>query len=528
MERAPLRKLRLHCGNPVVLFLFGSLAFVASCGKPVRSFSTLLDEIDSSFETATTEQFVQAAKLASGTEEQIKLLKRASLRSPDFYADIAASFAGGRLVAEPVALAMLDAFLSANRCIESLQLFNGSLDASNWPSEFVETLILSFRNGCIPAITMEQLVASADCTGDSRLLVYASVQAMLDGDRATARTLLIDAGRFGGSDQDSIPYQLLWDAGAIDVLSQRVANPADPLEVAVCADAEYLVGDHVSASTSWTYLINRFPAWSWKPYAALARTISSETDSALQDWPHVPPADSWSTVSSSSVIEASLYSRIEELFPDSVEASLERARWLHSKNRIDEARGIATSLTGEAAAIATLEYGIPERSVPDALRLVSEYTLSPAVNDVALEVLATARAWERFSELAENCNKNGLATRRSWFWQALAMVLDDDASNAASMLRMYGPGQAGYAGAFNVGILELASNRVDYAAEAFMIAVGLARSSREKAAAYVRAGDALQLSKLPVKAILAYEAAIGADPASREARSRLMRLKLNN
>jgi len=528
MERAPLRKLRWHCGNTVVPFLLVSLAFAASCGRPVRSFSTLLDEIDSSLETATTEQFILAGKLARGTEEQIKLLKRASSRSPDFYADIAASLAGGRVVAEPVALAMLDAFLSANRYIESQKLFNGSLDASSWPSEFVETLILSFRNDCIPAITMEQLVASADCTVDGRFLVYASVQAMLDGDRATARTLLIDARRFWGSDQDGIPYQLLWDAGAIDSLAQRVPDPVDPLEVAVCADAEYLVGDHVSASTSWTYLVNRFPAWSWKPYAALARSISSEADSVLQDWPHVPSADSWSTVSSSSVIEARLYSRIEELFPDSVEASLERARWLHSKNRIDEARDITTSLTGEAAAIARLEYGIPERAVPDALRLVSEYPLSPAVNDAALEVLATARAWERFSELAENCNNNGLATRRSWFWQVLAMVLDDDSSNAASILRMHGPGQAGYAGAFNVGILELASNRVDYAAEAFMIAVGLARSSKEKAIAYVRAGDALQLSKLPVKAILAYEAAIGADPASREARSRLMRLKMYN
>jgi len=351
---------------------------------------------------------------------------------------------------------------------------------------------------------------------------------MLDGDRATARTLLIDAQRFDEGGQTSAPGVLLWDAGAIESLSNRIPDPADPQDVAVCADAEYLMGHLVSASASWVYLINRFPAWSWKPYAALARATTTETEPVAQDWPHAPSSDSWAMLSSSLAMETQLYSKIEHLFPDSAEAQLERARWLHSRNRIDEARKVVASLTGEAAAVARLVYGLPERSVPEALQLVAENPQSTLVYDVALEVLAKAGSWERFEELVEKCRTDGLQPRRSWFWDALVLVLHGETTNAADILRSYGPEQSGYAGALNLGILELAANRADSAAEAFMISVGLAHDSLEKAVAYVWAGDALQISKHPEKAAVAYEAALGANSASRDARSRLMRLKMNN
>jgi len=200
---------------------------------------------------------------------------------------------------------------------------------------------------------------------------------------------------------------------------------------------------------------------------------------------------------------------------------MDRARWLRSKNQIEEARDIVSSLSGESAAIARLEYGNPERAVPEALRLAAEYPSSPVAYDVALETLANAGAWDRFTELAEVCRKNGLQTRRSWFWDSIVLVLGDNTTSAASIIRKY-------AGALNLGMLELAGNRAQQAAEAFMLAVGLAQNQHEKAVAYVKAGDALQVSKLPEKAIAAYEAAVGADPASREARSRLMRLRMYN
>lgn len=528
MERAPLRNLRWHGDVVVVLFLLTSLGFSASCHRTDTSFASLLEKIDSSPQDASTDLYMQAVSLASGTEDQIRLLKRASIRTPDSFADIASAIAKTGSVTEPVALALLDAFLSANRCMESLGLFQGPLDAAVWPSQFVETYILSLRNNLVPAITIEQLVACADVTTEYQFLVYAAVQAMKNGDKATARTLLIDSQRFVEGGQSSASYMLLWDAGAIESLSNSTPDPADPQEIAVCADADYLRGDIASACTSWAYLIDRFPTWSWKPYAALARALYTETDPVIQDWPHAPFSDSWTVLSSPLAMEERLYSKTQELFSDSAEASFERARWLHSRNRIDEALTEVTGLTGEAAGIAMLEYGFPERAVPDALRLVAGYQLSPLVNDAALEALARAGAWEQFRDLAEKCQSNGLQTRRGWFWEALLLVLRDDATNAAEVIRNYGPEQSGFAGAFNLGILELAVNRPNYANESFMIAVGLAHDPREKAIAYVRAGDALLESRLPEKAALAYEAALGSDPASREARSRLMRLKVNN
>ena len=511
-----------------MLALWASLVFYVSCSRPDASFGSLLAEIDSSPQAVTTEKFIKAASLANGTEDQLRLLKRASKRSSDSYAAIAAAIAKDRNVSEPVALAMLDAYLSASQFAEALTLFHTALDASTRAAEYAEALVFAYKNRLTPVSTIEQLVACADATGDDRFLVYAATQALIEGDRATAKTLLVDALRFNGGMQSSASYLLLWDAGAVETLASRMPAPTDPLEIAICADAEYLIGDITAASASWAYLIDRFPTWSWKPYAALARAAATEPEPAIRAWPHAPPPDSWTAISAPSAIEAGLRSLIEELFPGSSEASMDRARWLRSKNQIEEARDIVSSLSGESAAIARLEYGNPERAVPEALRLAAEYPSSPVAYDVALETLANAGAWDRFTELAEVCRKNGLQTRRSWFWDSIVLVLGDNTTSAASIIRKYGPGQSGYAGALNLGMLELAGNRAQQAAEAFMLAVGLAQNQHEKAVAYVKAGDALQVSKLPEKAIAAYEAAVGADPASREARSRLMRLRMYN
>lgn len=528
MERAPLRELRRHGGLVAVTFLLLLYGVTASCHRNEVSFASLLETIDSSPQDASTELFMRAATLTLGTEDKIRLLKRASDRNPDSYADIASAIAGRGNVTGPVALALLDAYLSAHRYKESLALFKGTLEASDWPSLYAETLILSLKNKVISDVSIEQLVACTDATGDDRFLVYAAVQAMTEGDRATARTLLIDSLRFFEARHSSASYELLWDAGALEPLAARSPDPADPLEIAVCADAEYLLGDIVSASTSWAYLIDRFPAWSWKPYVALARSIAAGAESSRPAWPHAPALDSWSELSAASSIEARLYSKTEKLFPDSEEASLERARWFRSRNMVDEARTIASGLHGEAAAVAALEYGLPERAVPDALRLVAEYPSSPQAHDAALEALAKAGAWERFNELAVACRSRGLQTRRGWFWDALARVLQADAGKAAEAIRNYGPEQSGYTGALNLGILELASNRAGIATEAFMIAVGLARTDHDEALAYVWAGDALRLSGQTEKATAAYEAALAADPASRDARSRLVRMKIYN
>jgi len=508
-------------------YLLVSILFSVSCHSQKLSFATLLEEIDFSPHTASTELFMQAATLALGTEDQLKLLKRASKRTPDSYADISSVIASREHVTEPVALVLLDAFLSANRSTESLALFQNMLDISDWPCQFAESYVLSLRNGHVPSITIEQLVICADATGNEQFLVYAAVLAMTNGDRATARSLLVDSQRFVESGHSSASYLLLWDAGAIELVSNLVPQPADPQEVAVCADAEYLLGNIASATASWAYLIDRFPVWSWKPYAALARVISTQPDAKLQDWPHIPSVDSWAARSSPSFVESQLYSKIMTLFTDSAEAALEVAHWLYSRNKLEEARTLVSSLTGELVAVAQLRYVLPSRAVSEVMRLVAEFPSSPLVNDAALEVLAKAGAWERFSELVENTHVNSLQTRRAWFWDTLALVLVDDVTKAAQMIRNYGPELSDYAGSMNLGILELASYHANLATAAFMKAVDLAHDSQERAIAYVRTGDAFQMAKLPKKAASAYEAALSIDPLSRESRSRLMRLKIH-
>lgn len=528
MERAPFRKLKRPVGLISTIFLMALLLFFVACHQKEKSFSSLLLTIDSSPSAVSSESFMQAASLANGTEEQLRLLKRASKLSPELYANIASEILINGNVTEPVALTILDAFLSVNMFSEALLLFQGALESTVWPSEYAETITLSFRNGIIPVMTIEQLVACADITGDTRFLVYAAVQSMKDGDKATARTLLIDSQRSPEQFQYSTSYILLWDAGALNLISVLKTDPSDPQELAVYADAEYLLGNIASACVSWAYLIDRFPTWSWKPYVALARIIAPEASQETQDWPHAAALDSWIATSSPSEVEAQLYLKTERIFSDSSDASLERAHWLYSKNQLEEARNLISTLSGESAAIARLEYGLPELAVSDALRSVAEYPFSARIYDAALGTLAKSGAWDHFKEIAKKCHVEEMQTRRVWFWDSLVLVLEGDVQNAAEKIRNFGAEQYGYAGSVNLGILELAINRTNFAIDAFMIAVGLAHDTREKAIAYIWAGDSLQIAKLPDKAALAYEAALGANPGSREARSRLMRLKLHH
>jgi len=524
MERAQLRNLT-RCGASIVaLAAVALLALCAACRNPERSFGALLAKIDSAPEPVGVEVFINAAALARSTDERLRLLKRAASRDASLYAETARAVIAAGNVSEPVALAAFDAFLEASLAGEALTLFDSALDASLRPAEYAEALIVAIRNGVAVDPSLERLVACADVTGDNRFLLYAAIEAMVDGDRASALTLLGDAFNADTETRPDIPYSLLWDAGALDILLNFAADPFDPLATAVCADAEYLEGHEAAASASYAYLVERFPSWSWKPYAALARLAAAQPDETALDWPHAPSPDSWTALSSAPSMAGRLYDLVAERFPDSSEASLDRARWLRSRERFGEAREVLARLKGEAADITMLEYEPLERAVPAALRLASEYPLSPQATDAALATLVKAGAWNRFEELAEKAWSAGLNPRRDWFWRAVALALSGDASDAASIIRMYGPESAGYAGVYDLGILELAAHRPEASTEAFVIAAGLARNPSERSAAFVMAGDALRMSRRLEQARSAYEAAIGADPASRDARSRLMRL----
>ncbi|PKL26586.1 MAG: hypothetical protein CVV47_01240 [Spirochaetae bacterium HGW-Spirochaetae-3] len=527
MERTRIRELTRRGGVAAAVAI--SLSLFGACRGAEPSFGALLAKIDADPAAATRSAYLNAAALASGTEERLRLLKRASALDPVIYADSAREIMAAGPVSEPVAMAVLDAYLGAGCFEEALALFDGPLDPADKAAALAETLVLATRTGYSPPRqSVDRLVLCSDATMDGRFMESAAVDSMLEGDRPRARALLDDATKFSVRNGRRIPYRLLWDAVAVEALCDRVPDPSDPLEISVGADAEYLRGNIASACAAYADLIGRFPSWSWKPYAALARSGVPVADESPSEWPHALKADSYAALSNPTRITARLFSDMAERFPDSTGAALERARWLASIGQRERAASEAATVSGEAAAIAGVRYGPLARAVPDALRLAAEYPASPRAIDEALAALAKSGAWERFSEIAARSAASGIETERSWFWRIVAYSLSGDAIAAAKAIRDYGIESAGYPGAYDLGILELAASRPAKSAAAFVLAAGLAASPEERADAYVMAGDALRATDSREDARSAYEAALSAFPASRVARSRLERLTIDD
>ncbi|GAB1457622.1 hypothetical protein MASR2M48_29300 [Spirochaetota bacterium] len=300
----------------VALAIAGSLS-LGACRGAERSFGALLAKIDASPASVSTATFLNAARLADGTAERLRLLKRAHHRGGSLYSDTASAILASGMVTEPLALVAFDAFMSSALYDEALALFDGPLDPDTRADCYAEALSMALARGMASKPGVERFVASSDATGDSRFLVYAAVEAMLDGDRERARTLLIDSEESVSSTGYVAPYRLLWDAGAIDILTARSGSPDDPLQIAVIADAEYMSGNIAEASASYAYIIRNFPRWSWKPYAALARFDQDLPDAPLLAWPNVPDPGSYAVQSGSTYMKTRLYDsmRMESLIP---------------------------------------------------------------------------------------------------------------------------------------------------------------------------------------------------------------------
>lgn len=493
-----------------------------------RSFGALLAKIDASPATASAAAYLNAAALAKGSEERLRVLKRAASRDSALYADVAAAMAGNQL-SEPVALAALDAFLLAGRYDEALSLFGGPLDPRADAPELAETIVMAARAGVALAPSIDQLVACSDATGDPSFMARAAVDAMRGGDRQAASALLIDAERaaIASGRSSGVPYRLLWDAGALEALARGAPESSDPLELAVRADAERLLGDFVAAAASYAFIVENYPDWSWKPYASLARLCGVGDDDETPRWPYSALPGSSESLANPTAIAERLHAEMLGRSDGDPEAVIERASWLFADARSGEASRLLAGIGGERAAIARLTYGSPDRAVPDASRLAATYPLSPAAVDAALYAFARAGAWERFSAALDGAEAAGLALPRLWFWEAVSGALSGEPAEAAAALGRHGSAYADYATAYDIGILELAAGDYASAAEALAAAATRAGSPEDSAEAYVLLGDALSASRRARDARIAYEAALGADPANRDARSRLYRLDVS-
>ncbi len=492
-------------------------ALAVGCGTGKPSFGALLARIDSGQADLPDIVYDNAARLAASTVDRLRVLSRARERGVDTYARVAAVVMERCPASqESVALVALDAFLSAGRPAEALALFDGPLDYRQRPLEFAEAFASGAMAGLRPAAAPERLVAAYDATGDRRFLVYAAVQAMLSGDRPLARALLVDSAASGPMGERD--YRLLWDSGALDELASRPVRPGDALGLAVKADADYLRGDVAAACAGYAELVDRHPYWSWKPYAALARP------EALGMTPSASGTAAEARVAASSLAEH-YHDLAAERFPDDEDAALYSARWLLYSGRRAEAAARVASLSGEAAAVAGLACADPRLALPLALRLSAEYPGSARVADAALESLAAQGAWDAFGELKGRTDAAGVVTARAWFWDALAAALGGDYGEAERRLAEGGGSLGEFAEALNRGIALVALRRYGEAASFLRRAAALAQAADGEARALVLAGDATLLSGSIREARNAYEAALGAYPASREARARLERLR---
>ena len=497
-----------------VLFLPG----LAGCGGG-PSFAAILARIDTSPGSASQEAWANAARLAGNTEDRLRLLKRAMARGSDVFASTAAAIIASGPVSRPVALAALDAFLDTGRYADAYGLFDGPLDSSEQASGYAELAVAASRAGYPLVHPTERLVACSDATGDTRFIVTAAVQSMAEGDRATAASLLADSARA------DTPARLLWYAGAIEVMAERFPDSADPLDLELYADAAFLLGNKATATATYAEIIESFPSWSWKPYAMLARAAADEREPLSSRWPHEADPDSFAAQSSPEAMTDSFMERMVERFPGTPGVVLEQARMAMLRGKPGEALSMAESLEGESGAMARLAYGPRELRVTAAMRLASDFPESAAALDAALDALANAGAWDRFSAVLSVAENRGIEPNRSWFWRALGMVISGDTVSATESIEKYGPAETGYAGAFDLGILAIAANKPERALDYLEIATGLARTATDRASALLLMGDVHMSMNKPDKAKSAWQAALGFDPDSRLARARLLRLE---
>ena len=306
----------------------------------------------------------------------------------------------------------------------------------------------------------------------------------------------------------------------------------DIQELAIIADAAMLAGRVAEATVLYTRILDERPDWSWKPYAMLARNVPPDEDQAqppppleAATWPYTVPENSYGRTSSGTAMIGRYYDAMMKAFPDNPDARLEYARWLFSVGRVSEAAALSGSVGGEAADILALDIVDDVRVPAEAQRLSGMYPESATALDAALAALARTGQWQAYASLYGANTTRIDATARAWFWNAITALLAGDISGAGELASKFGPQSAGYEGAWNLGVLQLSAGRFAAAASSFETARALAVTAREKAACLVLRGDALLASGEPGAAGASYETALGVDPLSRLARSRLERLQ---
>lgn len=502
----------------IALMVGFMLTILAGCSRRPGSFSLGLAKIDALGSQAPFSAFAGVAASAGTSAEKLRLLKRARNIDPELAADTAAMLTGSGTTSV-VGLAALDAFLEAGRFEAALELFPIILPPADFPLEFAEAFVRAKQSGLVSHfadLDRTWLILAYDATGRYEFLYEAILDALAAGDTGTARFMLEEYVSKGAFVVTPSVIDMLWHYGFLDLILALGSNDPSYRTLAAYADSAYLTGRKALATSVYVELLERYPLYSWKPYAALAR-LAEQSSPPVQE--SRLPLES---PSSTRKPEAGYwYALMLDRFPEESSATLEYNLWLFSQGSMDQSITAGGTVGGAAGASARLGLVGMDFLPLAALELVATYPDSALAVDSALAALFFSSSWNRY--LALNAWRE-VSVPRAWFWDAAALALTGDFDAALDSLKHSSPMVPGFEIPYTKATYEFSSGRYEDAASSYIMAAGAAESAPVRARCMVRAGDSFNAAGELSAAANAYTAALGMDDFNIEAMAALRRL----
>lgn len=494
-----------------------------ACARPAPSFSMLLARIDADPALVDPAPFLGAATLARDTADRLSLIKRAYRRSPALAARVCDAIIGAGQVSAPVSRAVFSSFLDAGMPDKALRLFDGLLSPEEAPALYAEAYAACRVTGAAVATSPSLMVVAFDATGQGQFLVQAALLSMAQGDVQSASIVLADAVARGVA----VDPFLLWDAAAYAQLVESASGDDEPERLHLAADAAWSAGMVAEASSLYLRLVELYPLYSWKPYAALARLAQAGPEAAPME-PVSPLGSAWPREGTEPIREREApgehwIALMAERFPGDAGALRERVAHYQRQGMAVQAMELAaqTGVGDEDSAVADIaSYAsvYPDTVAPRAMARAAAFPDSAAVQETALACLLSVGAWKEFSTTLSAAR---IELPRAWFWEAVALALKGEPAAAADLIRSRGSGADRWAAPFDLGLMELAAGRYREAALAFVTAAGEATRPKDRARAYELAGDSWRLAGDRSAGRDAYKAALSVDPNSLSARAGL-------
>jgi tetratricopeptide (TPR) repeat protein len=448
--------------------------------------------------------FMKAYRKAGRAPDWISVLKRAEASSDKGRDPRCAEAARLAVTAFPrsasLRAAAAHAYLRCGKSGDALALFGESMPPDSRPELWAEAFLsagLSANRAARPS----DYARLAEAIGESRPLVGAAAASLAAGDRISASAWLGKALEGGAS----VPTEILWDCGQYAEIARRPDFSVDATELELMGDAAWKTGDVETAKRRWARAAAISPKSSWRPYANLA--MLSGTDGSLAE-------SYWTRLKSAFLSEPPSLLRNEAL--GAYAAHLARA------GRVKDASAVLGD-GEESGRLAVLRLSIlslsmsEERYAIELERLAARRPDDAVVVDSALRELFRRGLYGEVDLLRRNAAGRKLPLEKAWFYEAATTAARGKYPSAASLIVAADGGPSSAEGFFALGSLHAALGDRGAAATDFACAAAMARSDRDKSAAYKAEGRELAASGDAPNAAKAYKRALAAEPSDAEA-----------